>query len=38
MLESQVFFKTIFQNNHTTSSILSNDGPQREDTDDPGFP
>ena len=37
MLESQVFFKTIFQENHT-SSILSNDGPQREDTDDPGFP
>ena len=38
MLESQVFFKTIFQDNHTTSSILSNDEPQREDTDDPGFP
>ena len=38
MLESQVFFKTIFQDNRTTSSILSNDGPQRENTDDPGFP
>ena len=38
MLESQVFFKTIFQDNHTTSSILSNDGPQTEDKDDPGFP
>ena len=38
MLESQVFFKTIFQDYHTTSSILSNDEPQRENTDDPGFP
>ena len=38
MLESQVFFKTIFQDNHTTSFILSNDEPQKEDTDDPGFP
>ena len=38
MLESQVFFKTIYQENQTTSSILHNDGPQREDTDDPGFP
>ena len=38
MVESQVFFKTIFQDKHTTSSILSNDGPQKEDTDDPGFP
>ena len=38
MLELQGFFKTIFKNNHTTSSILSNDEPQTEDTDDPGFP
>ena len=38
MLESQVFFKTIFQNNRTIFSILSNEGPQTENTDDPGFP